>query len=272
MPIPLKSVAAESMLTQGVDQQDPNPHVLNPNATAFTPTVCKNAELSPFNNPLSSDTNHVTASGYNINNSAGNTCPEAIKQEAVRPSQLETHNEETEVIARAPPINSIAYTLPETSGAASKKNTRGSLHPAALNKAAQMNTVSHELIIARAGSESAPRASVYTCQDSPYFAASKSSSGRFAFCETIGAVPGSESTRADLAHSRPNESYITALLMLQGSVKDEGLASSIRSYIDCVRRVIDLCDGVDCEAIKQSILDIESVVQKIASLCNGTYA
>ena len=37
-----KSVAAESMLTQGVDKQVPNPYALNPNATAFTPSVCKN--------------------------------------------------------------------------------------------------------------------------------------------------------------------------------------------------------------------------------------
>ena len=52
-------------------------------------------------------------------------------------------------------------------------------------------------------------------------------------------------------------------------MKDESLAVLIRSLIDCVRRVNDLCGGVDSEAIKQSILDIESVVQKIASLCEN---
>ena len=45
VPITNKSVAAESMLKQGVDQQVPSPHALNPNATAFTPSVCKNAEF-----------------------------------------------------------------------------------------------------------------------------------------------------------------------------------------------------------------------------------
>ena len=128
MPTVNKSVAAEYMLTQGVDQQFPSPHALSPNATAFTPSVCKNFELNPSNNPLSSD----------------------------------------------------------------------------------------------------------TC-------------------------------------SSPDESYITALLLLHGSVKREGLASLIRSLIDCVRRVNDLCSGAGSEAIKQSSLDIDSVVQKIASLCKNKH-
>ena len=61
-----KSVAAESMLTQGLDQQVPSPHALNPNATAFTPSVCKIVELNPSSSPLSFDTysrpdeSHVT--------------------------------------------------------------------------------------------------------------------------------------------------------------------------------------------------------------------
>ena len=128
MPIPNKSVAAESMLKQGVDQQVSSPHAVNLNATAFTPSVCRNVELNSCNNPLSSDT-----------------------------------------------------------------------------------------------------------------------------------------------HSSRDDSYITALLSLHGSVKDESLASLIQLLIDCVRRVNDLCSGVDSEAIKQSILDIESVVQKVASLCEGEH-
>ena len=61
------------------------------------------------------------------------------------------------------------------------------------------------------------------------------------------------------------------LLSPHGSVKDEGLASLIRSLIDCVRRVNDLCSVVDSEAIKQSNQDIDSVVQKIASLSEGEH-
>ena len=151
VPITNKCVAAESL------------HALNPNTTAFTPSVCKNVELNSCNIPLSSDTNHVTASDYNLNNLAGNTCLKAGKHETARHPQIEVFNEEAEVIIRAPPINSIPYTLPETSGDASKNSLQGSLHPAALNEVAQMGTVSRELIIARAGSESAPRASVNTC-------------------------------------------------------------------------------------------------------------
>ena len=201
VPIANKTVAAERMLTQGVNQQVSNPHALNPNATAFTPSVCKNVELNSCNNPLSSDTNHVTASGYNMKNSVGNTCLEAVKHEAVETSQTKAHNEGAEVFAHAPPINSIPNTLPETSDDASKNSMRGSLHPEALNEAAQMGTVTLELFIARAWSESAPRASVNTCRDRRYIAASKNSSGRLAICETTCAVPGSESTRAEYAHS-----------------------------------------------------------------------
>ena len=127
-PIANKSDVAESMLTQGVDQQVPSPHALNPNATAFTQSLCKKVELNPCKNPLSSDT-----------------------------------------------------------------------------------------------------------------------------------------------YSSRDESYITALLSLHGSVRDEGLASLIRSLIDSVRRVNDLRSGVDSEAIKQSILDIDSVVQKVASLREGEH-
>ena len=120
MPLASKSVVAESMLTQGVDQYVPSPHALNPNATAFTPSVCKNVELNPLNNPLSADT-----------------------------------------------------------------------------------------------------------------------------------------------YSSRDEKYITALLSLHSSVKDEGLASLPQSLIDCVRRVNDLYEGVDSDAIKQLNQDIDSVVQKI---------
>ena len=56
VPLAHKSVATESMPTQGVAQQVPSPHALNPNATAFTQSVCKNVESNPSNNPLSSDT------------------------------------------------------------------------------------------------------------------------------------------------------------------------------------------------------------------------
>ena len=54
-------------------------------------------------------------------------------------------------------------------------------------------------------------------------------------------------------------------------MKDESIAVLIQSLIDCVRRVNDLCGGVDSEAIKQSIMDIESVVQTIASLCENKH-
>ena len=111
MPIPNKSVATENMLTQGVDQQVPNLHALNPNATAFTSSVCKNAELSPSNNPLSSDTNHVTTSGYNMINSVGNTCLEAVKHEAVGTSQTKAHNERAEVTTSASSINIMTGTI-----------------------------------------------------------------------------------------------------------------------------------------------------------------
>ena len=50
-------------------------------------------------------------------------------------------------------------------------------------------------------------------------------------------------------------------------MKDDGLASLIRSFIDCERRVNDLCGGAESEAIKQSVQDINSIVQKVASLC-----
>ena len=62
-PIPNKSVAAECMITQVFDHHVPNPHALNPNATAITPSVCKKFESNSCNNPLSSDTKYVTASG-----------------------------------------------------------------------------------------------------------------------------------------------------------------------------------------------------------------
>ena len=52
-------------------------------------------------------------------------------------------------------------------------------------------------------------------------------------------------------------------------MKDESHALLIRSLIDGVHRVVDLCSGADSEAIKQSIQDIDSVVQKIASLCEN---
>ena len=72
-------------------------------------------------------------------------------------------------------------------------------------------------------------------------------------------------------YSSREVSYITALLSLHGSVKDEGLVSLIQSLIDCVRGVNDLCGGADSEAIKQLSLDISSFVQKIASLCENKH-
>ena len=50
VPIANKTVAAERMLTQGVNQQVSNPHALNPNATAFTQSVCKKFEINTSNN------------------------------------------------------------------------------------------------------------------------------------------------------------------------------------------------------------------------------
>ena len=77
--------------------------------------------------------------------------------------------------------------------------------------------------------------------------------------------PYNNPLRSD-AYSSPDEPYVTALLSLHVSVNNEGLASLIRSLTDCVRRVNDLCGGVDSGATKQSILDINSAVQKITSL------
>ena len=87
--------------------------------------------------------------------------------------------------------------------------------------------------------------------------------------QSSGAVLRSEGVRLDHLHSSPDKSYIIVLLSLHDSVKDGSIALLIRSLIDCVRIVNDLCGGVDSEANKQSIKDIDLVVQIIASLCEG---
>ena len=61
------------------------------------------------------------------------------------------------------------------------------------------------------------------------------------------------------------------LLSLHDSMRDESLAVLIRSLIDCVRRVNDLCGGANSEANKQTIIDIESLVQKFASFCENKH-
>ena len=190
-----------------------------------------------LNIPLSSDTNQVTALYCNVNISASYTCLEAVKQEAVGHSQLEAHNERAEVFTPAFSSNSM---------------TGISLH---------------ELIRAGLRSQS-------TCGASPYATASKnSSSGCLATSQTISAGTRSEGAHTDHLHSSQDESYLATLLSLYDSMKDESIALLIRSLIDCVHKVNDLCCGVDSEAIKYSIQDIDSVVQKIASLCEKkTYA
>ena len=106
----------------------------------FTYNACGNVEINPSNIPLSSDTNHVTASDCNVNNRAANTCLEAVSH--------------------------------EISGDACKNSMQGSLHHAAFNGVAP-GTSPRELIITDSRSLSKNRASVYACRDRPHSAASK---------------------------------------------------------------------------------------------------
>ena len=112
---------------------------------------------------------------------------------------------------------------------------------------------------------------VATCCARPHGAASKNSSGCRITPQSSGAVLRLESRRSNHVYYSRDESYITDVLSLHGSVKDEGLASLFRSLIDCVCRVNDLCGCVDSEAIKQSVMNIESVVEKFASLCENKH-
>ena len=53
------------------------------------------------------------------------------------------------------------------------------------------------------------------------------------------------------------------------SLKEESLASLTRIRIDCVRRADNVCCCNDIEVIKQLIHDIDSVIEKISSLCKS---
>ena len=124
------------------------------------------------------------------------------------------------------------------------------LNHAAFKEAAQRGTASRELIIARAGSKSAPRASVDMSLDVPYVAASKISSGTFAIRKTIGAGAGSLCTQADLDHSSPDASYIAPLSWLHASMKDESFASLTRTVVGCIRKADGAYSSNDIESIK----------------------
>jgi len=94
-------------------------HDLNPNAAAFIPSVCKNVDISSSINPSSSDTNHFTASSYNLNNSVCNTSLQAVEHETAVHPQIESSNEAAEVSVLAPPINSTpGFSVPTASSGA----------------------------------------------------------------------------------------------------------------------------------------------------------
>ena len=52
-------------------------------------------------------------------------------------------------------------------------------------------------------------------------------------------------------------------------MKAEGLASLTRKLIDCVTKADDVSCSNDIEIIKQLMDDIDSVIEKISSLCKS---
>ena len=98
-PIVNKSVAVASVLTQVTYQHASVFSALNLNTIAFNPSACNDVKLNLNNVPLSSDTNHVNSSDYNINNSASSTCLEAMIHATAKHSQTEAYKDQVKVFA-----------------------------------------------------------------------------------------------------------------------------------------------------------------------------
>ena len=109
----------------------------------------------------------------------------------------------------------------------------------------------------------------YTCSNRIDMAVSIYSTRGHTPASSSGAVSGSQRTRIQHVQSSPFEPQLNMLLSLHNSLKDESLVVLIRTLIDSVRPVNDLNGSIDAELINQLIQEIESVVQKVASLCEN---
>ena len=123
----------------------------------------------------------------------------------------------------------------------------------------QRGTVSRETINARSGSLSTITDSVHSSRDVFCNAAPR---------EIFIARSSSEGTLGASAGTNRDKSYIAALLSLHSSMEGKRFASLTRTLIDCVRRASDVSCN-DVEFIKQLVHDIDSVIDKISSLCKS---